>query len=39
MEAILNFAGVMEIEFAGAVELGNYILYHINNVCSGLLVR
>ncbi|KAG2290109.1 hypothetical protein Bca52824_049713 [Brassica carinata] len=39
MEAVLNFAGVVEIEFAGAVELGSYILYPVNNVCSGLLVR
>ncbi|KAF3497490.1 hypothetical protein DY000_02054785 [Brassica cretica] len=33
MEAVLNFAGVVEIEFAGAVELESYILYHVNNVC------
>ncbi|KAG2256936.1 hypothetical protein Bca4012_094114 [Brassica carinata] len=39
MEAVLNFAGVVEIEFAGAVELESYILYHVNNVCSGLLLR
>ena len=38
-EAVLNFAGVVQIEFAGAVELRSYILYHVNNVCSGLLVR
>ena len=39
MEAVLNFTGVVEIEFAGAVELESYILYNVNNVCSGLLVR
>ncbi|CDY42161.1 BnaC05g40580D [Brassica napus] len=39
MEAVLNFAGVVEIEFTGAVELGSYILYPVNNVCGGLLVR
>ncbi|KAF3587297.1 hypothetical protein F2Q69_00031802 [Brassica cretica] len=39
MEAVLNFVGVVEIEFTGAVELGSYILYHVNNVCSGLFVR
>ncbi|KAF3603409.1 hypothetical protein F2Q69_00039068 [Brassica cretica] len=38
METVLNFAGVVEIEFAGAVELGSYILYPVNNVCSGFLV-
>ncbi|CAF1935127.1 unnamed protein product [Brassica oleracea] len=31
MEAVLNFAGVVEIEFTGAVELGSYILYPVNN--------
>ncbi|CAN6888279.1 unnamed protein product [Brassica oleracea] len=39
MEAVLNFAGVVEIEFAGAVELGSYILYSVNNVCSWLLLN
>ncbi|CAG7874155.1 unnamed protein product, partial [Brassica rapa] len=38
MEAVLNFAEVVEIEFAGAVKLGSYILYHVNNVCSGLMI-
>ncbi|CAN7075626.1 unnamed protein product, partial [Brassica oleracea var. botrytis] len=38
METVLNFAGVVEIEFAGAVELGSYILYPVNNVCSGLMI-
>ncbi|CAF1801531.1 BnaC04g02160D [Brassica napus] len=39
MEAVFNFAGVVEIEFAGAVELGSYILYPVKSVCNGLLVR
>ncbi|KAF3530311.1 hypothetical protein DY000_02043745 [Brassica cretica] len=38
METVLNFVGVVEIEFAGAVELGSYILYPVNNVCSRFLV-
>ncbi|KAF2566589.1 hypothetical protein F2Q70_00024581 [Brassica cretica] len=34
-----EFRRVVEIEFAGAVGLGTYILYPVKNVCSGLLVR
>ncbi|CAF1715263.1 unnamed protein product, partial [Brassica oleracea var. botrytis] len=32
MDVVFNFTGVMEIEFAGAVELGINILYHVNNL-------
>ncbi|KAL0666040.1 hypothetical protein Bca4012_028744 [Brassica carinata] len=39
MEVVLNFTGVVDIEFAGAVELGSYILYPVKNVCSSQLRR
>ncbi|KAL0746285.1 hypothetical protein Bca101_028287 [Brassica carinata] len=39
MDVVFNFTGVMEIEFAGAVELGINILYHVNNVCGSQLRR
>ena len=39
MEAVLNFAGIVEIEFTGAMKLRSYILYPVNTVCCGLLVR
>ncbi|CAG7865374.1 unnamed protein product [Brassica rapa] len=35
MEAVLNFTGIVEIEFTGAMKLRSYILYPVNTVCCG----